>query len=162
GGAIGQWLAVHAPQRITHLILANTSAHFQPRGNWENRIRMVKEGGMAAIVDMVMQRFFSAGTLERGDPYADGIRSVLRGTDPVGYVGCCAALRDVDHREFLKRISVPTVLIVGDKDVSTPWEGHGEVLAREIPSVKIIRLPTPHLSNLERPRSFTAALLDFL
>jgi 3-oxoadipate enol-lactonase/4-carboxymuconolactone decarboxylase len=53
-------------------------------------------------------------------------------------------------------------VIAGNKDVSTPWEGHGEVLAREIPGAKSVRLPAAHISNLEKPRSFTTALLDFL
>jgi 3-oxoadipate enol-lactonase / 4-carboxymuconolactone decarboxylase len=95
--------------------------------------------------------------------YAASIKSVLLGTDPVGYIGCCAALRDVDHSEMLRQIHVPTLAIVGDRDVSTPWEGHGEILAREIPGAQIVRLPAAaHLSNIECPHSFTAALLDFL
>ena len=53
-------------------------------------------------------------------------------------------------------------MIAGNKDVSTPWEGHGEVLAREIPGAKSVRLPAAHMSNLECPRSFTVALLEFL
>ena len=162
GGAIGQWLAINAPQRITHLVLANTSPHFHPRSNWENRIRMVSEGGMAAIVEMAMQRFFSPEALARGDDYANSIRSVILGTNPVGYLGCCAALRDVDHRELLLRIKTPTLVIVGDRDVSTPWDGHGEVLAQKIPGARVVRLPAAHLSNLARPRSFTMALIEFL
>ena len=162
GGAIGQWLAINAPQRITQLILANTSPYFHPRSNWENRIRLVSEGGMATIVDMAMQRFFSSEALVRGDEHANSIRSVILGTDPVGYLGCCVALRDVDHRELLSRIKTPTLLIVGDRDVSTPWDGHGEVLAQKIPGARVVRLPAAHLSNLARPRSFTMALLEFL
>jgi 3-oxoadipate enol-lactonase/4-carboxymuconolactone decarboxylase len=46
--------------------------------------------------------------------------------------------------------------------LATPWVGHGEILAREIPGAKVVRLTAAHLSNIERPRSFTAALLDFL
>ena len=162
GGAIGQWLAISAPQRITHLVLANTSPYFHPRSNWENRIRLVSEGGMAAIVDMAMQRFFSSEALAHGDEHANSIRSVILGTDPVGYLGCCVALRDVDHRELLSRIKTPTLVIVGDRDVSTPWDGHGEVLAQKIPGARVVRLPAAHLSNLARPRSFTMALLEFL
>ncbi len=63
---------------------------------------------------------------------------------------------------MLRQIQAPTLIISGSKDVSTPWEGHGEILAREIPSAHVVHLPTAHLSNLERPRSFTTALLDFL
>jgi 3-oxoadipate enol-lactonase/4-carboxymuconolactone decarboxylase len=162
GSGVGQWLGINSPERLTHLILANTSPQFGPRSNWESRIKMVSEGGMQAIVDMAMKRFFSPETLARKDVYASAIRTVLLGTDPIGYAGCCAALRDVDNREFLRKISVPTLVIAGDRDVSTPWEGHGEILAREIPNARAVRLPAAHLSNLERPRSFTAVLVEFL
>ena len=162
GGAIGQWLAIHSADRLTALILANTSPQFGPRSNWETRIKMVSEGGMKAIVDMVMQRFFSPGTLAHGEVYASAVKSVVSGTDPTGYAGCCAALRDADSREWLRQIRVPTLVIAGDRDVSTPWDGHGEILAREISGARAVRLPAAHLSNLERPRSFTTALLEFL
>ena len=162
GGAIGQWLAIKAPDRLTAVVLANTSPQFGSRANWDARRKAVLENGMAAIVEMVMQRFFSAETLSRGDAHANSVKSLLLGTDPTGYAGCCAALRDFDSRELLGRIRTPTLLIVGDRDVSTPWERNGEILAREIPGVRVVRLPAAHLSNLERPRSFTAALLDFL
>ncbi len=161
GGAIGQWLAVNAPDRLTHLVLANTAPQFGPRANWETRMQMVREGGMAAIVGMVMPRFFSPDTLARND-YANSVKSVLLGTDPDGYAGCCAALRDVDNRELLREIRVPTLVIVGEKDVATPWQGHGELLANAIPGALTVLLPAAHLSNLERPRSFTAALINFL
>jgi 3-oxoadipate enol-lactonase/4-carboxymuconolactone decarboxylase len=162
GGAIGQWIAIHASDRLTSLVLANTSPQFGPRSNWETRIKLVREGGMAAIVDMALGRFFLPETVARGDAYASSIKSVLLGTEPEGYIGCCAALRDVDTRQSLRQIRVPTLVIAGDCDVSTPWDGHGEILAREIPDAQSVRLPAPHLSNLERPRSFSAALLGFL
>ena len=57
---------------------------------------------------------------------------------------------------------MPCLVIVGDSDPSTPWTGHGEVLARQIPNAKVVRLPGAHLSNLEQPRSYTAAVLEFL
>lgn len=161
GGAVGQWLAIHTPERLTRLVLANTSAQFGPRSNWETRMKAVSDGGMAAIVDVVMGRFFSPEVLAK-DAYAQSVKSVFLGIDPVGYLGCCAAIRDCDSRESLCKIRVPTLVIVGDRDVSTPWEGHGEVLARDIAGARAVRLPAAHLSNIERPRSFTTALLEFL
>ena len=59
GGAIGQWVSANAPERVTHLVLANTSPRFGDPVTWNSRIQSVREGGMAAIVDAVMQRFFS-------------------------------------------------------------------------------------------------------
>ncbi len=123
GGAIGQWLAIHAPERLGKLVIANSSPQFRPRENWEARIRAVQQGGMAAIVDVAMPRFFSPEFLAQSNPYAASIRSVLLGTNAAGYLGCCAALRDLDHTRDLRHA---------------------------------------HLSNVERPKSFTAALFAFL
>ena len=162
GGAVGQWIVLNFPGRITHLILANTSPRFGDASTWNSRIQSVREGGMAAIVSVVMRRFFSGKSLAGDNPYVSSTRAVFLGTDPVGYLGCCAALRDFDSRPSLQNIKVPCLVIAGDTDPSTPWTGNGEVLAQQIPDAKAVRLPTAHLSNLEQPRSFTAAMLEFL
>ena len=161
GGAIGQWVAVHAPKRVTHLVLANTSPQFV-RANWDTRIAAVVKGGMSSVVELAMQRFFSPDTLAKQNPQVASIRSVFLGTDPVGYLGCCAALRDMNHLDLLRKIKSPTLVISGERDVATPWTGHSEILAREIPGAKALHLAAAHLSNLERPHSFTTALLEFL
>lgn len=162
GGAVGQWLAINAADRVSALILANTSCQFGPAANWDTRIRLVREGGMAAIADVAMGRFFSAETLSSGAACVGSIKSVLLATDAGGYSACCAALRDFDSRKSLAQIRVPTMVITGDKDVSTPWDGHGEILAREIPGAQAIRLAAAHLSNLEAPHAFTAAIFQLL
>ena len=86
----------------------------------------------------------------------------LLGPRSVGYLRCCAALRDMNHADLLGQIKSPTLVISGERDVATPWTGHGEILAREIPGAKALHLAAAHLSNLERPHSFTTALLAFL
>jgi 3-oxoadipate enol-lactonase len=160
GGAVGQWLAINAPQRLTALVLANTSPKFGTPDIWDARRKAVQEGGMQAVVDAIMQRFFSPDKQE--STWAQSTRAVLLGADPKGYSACCAALRDADTRASLKKISVPTLVIGSEKDPSTPWEGNGSVLASDIPNAKAFRLQTAHLSNLEQPRAFNTALLDFL
>lgn len=162
GGMTGQWLGANAGDRLTALVLANTSPHVAPKSYWEERRRAVLEGGMAAIVDVAIERFFSPETLAKGNVYASSIRAVILGTDPIGYAGCCAAIRDMDQTRSLANIRVPTLVIVGERDLSTPWMGHGEILVREIPGARVVRLPAAHLSNVERPRSFTAAMYDLL
>jgi 3-oxoadipate enol-lactonase/4-carboxymuconolactone decarboxylase len=161
GGMIGQWLGANAGERLSHLVLANTSARISAEG-MEARRQEVLSGGMSAVVDGVMQRFFSAGTLANQNPRAASARRTLLGTDPTGYTGCCAAIRDMDQVGILSKIRVPTLIISSKDDLSTPWAGHGDVLAREIPGGRVILLPTAHLSNYERPRSFTTELLNFL
>lgn len=162
GGAIGQWLAINAPERIEHLILANTAPKFGTPEHWETRKRTVMEKGMKAILDLAMQRFFSAEILQRGDPQVESIKSVLLATNPTGYSGCCAALRDFDSTARLAQISARTLIIAGKHDVSTPWAGNGEILFEKIPSAKAMQLDAAHLSNLERPHSFTSAVAEFL
>jgi 3-oxoadipate enol-lactonase / 4-carboxymuconolactone decarboxylase len=162
GGAVGQWLAIHAPERLKALIVANSSPRFGTPDTWEARIRAVRQGGMSAIVDAVMERFFAPEMREQREPEVHSIRSVFLGTDPIGYLGCCAAVRDVDHRPRLHKIKVPTLVIGGDRDPSTPWAENGAMLAREIPGAKSLVLPAAHLSNLARPHSFTTAVLEFV
>jgi 3-oxoadipate enol-lactonase / 4-carboxymuconolactone decarboxylase len=160
GGAVGQWLALNAPPRVTALVLANTSPKFGTPETWNARGKAVSEGGMQAIVDAVMQRFFSPD--RQTAALAQSTRAVLLGTEPKGYAACCAALRDADTRAALSKITIPTLVIGSDKDPSTPWEAHGAILARDISGAKALRLQTAHLSNLEQPRAFTTAVLDFL
>jgi 3-oxoadipate enol-lactonase len=162
GGAVGQWLALHAPERLTSLVLANTAARFGTPEMWEARRNAVREGGMAAVVAATMQRFFTPEMLARGDPHAQATRAVFLGTDPAGFIACCAAIRDVDHTALLGRIRVPTLVIGSKSDPSTPWPENGAILAREIPGAKSVVLPGAHLSNLGQPRSFTSAMLEFL
>jgi len=162
GGMIGQWLAAHEPERVTHLVLANTSSRYPDPSLMEARRKTVLERGMAAVEDAVMQRFFTAESLSANPPAVARIRRVLLATDPAGYASCCAAVRDLDQTALLAAIRAPALIVIGDRDLSTPWQGHGEVLAGGIPHARTEHLPTAHLSNLERPRSFTAALLRFM
>jgi len=162
GGMIGQWLAAHQPHRLAALVLANTSPRFPDPSLMESRRRAVLENGMTAIVDAVMGRFFSPELRASRAPQVAAVRRIVLATNPAGYAGCCAAVRDMDQVGDLPGIRTPTLIIVGDGDVSTPWAGHGEVLAREIPHAQVARIPAAHLSNLEQPRAFTDALLSFL
>ncbi|MBA2602149.1 MAG: 3-oxoadipate enol-lactonase [Acidobacteria bacterium] len=162
GGMVGQWLAVNAPERLTHLILANTSPRLTDPAAMEARRLAVLEGGMPAIADMAMGRFFSPEVLRSNTPVVGSTRRTLLGTSAVGYAGCCAAVRDMNGDAALPRVNVPTLVIGGDRDASMPWEAHGDVLAQSITGARAVRLNAAHLSNLERPRAFSTALLEFL
>jgi 3-oxoadipate enol-lactonase / 4-carboxymuconolactone decarboxylase len=162
GGMIGLWLGVNAPDRVTHLILANTSARLTDPAGMEARRRKVVEEGMAAVAEMVMGRFFSSAVLASNNPYVGWARRTLLATDPLGYAACCAAIRDMDQTASLERIDRPTLVIGDDQDVSLPWDPHSDVLVRSIRRAVALRIPAAHLSNLQRPRTFTAAVLDFI
>jgi len=162
GGMIGQWLAAYAPGRLTHVVLANTASRYSDPSIMENRIRIVMEHGVAAIAEAVMQRFFMARNLQNNPPAVANIRRVLLATNPSGYAGCCAAVRDLNQTSILASIRTSTLIIAGEYDQSTPWKGPGETMAREIPQARVRQLPTAHLSNVEEPDLFNAALRQFL
>ncbi len=162
GGMIGQWLGAHAADRLTHLVLANTTSRFADPAPLEQRRQTVLREGMRAVVDAVLGRFFTPETLAADWPVVATVRRTLLATDPAGYAGCCAAVRDLNQTELLGRIGVPTLVIGGRRDQSTPWPANGEVIAAKVPGAKTLLLPSAHLSNIECARQFTAALEEFL
>ncbi|HMF89952.1 MAG TPA: 3-oxoadipate enol-lactonase [Candidatus Angelobacter sp.] len=160
GGAVGLCLAERHPERLAAVVLANTSPRFDAAG-LEARRQAVLANGIASVADAVLGRFFSPETLARS-AYAASVRRVLLKTDPAGYAGCCAALRDSDLRPSLHDIKTPALVIGGDRDQSTPWDAHGALLVKEIAGAQSVRIESAHLSNIEYPREFTAAVLEFL
>lgn len=162
GGLIGQWMAAHAPNRLTHLVLANTTPRIAEPDGMEQRRQTVLASGMAPIVDTAMSRFFVKALVEANPPHVASARETVRTTNPVGYAGCCAALRDADLLTLLPRIHTPTLVVSGDADDAMPWPEHGGVLQRQIQGARAVRLATAHISNLGLPRTFTRVLLEFL
>jgi 3-oxoadipate enol-lactonase/4-carboxymuconolactone decarboxylase len=162
GGMLGQWLALQAPARLIHLVLANTTVRMADPTLMELRRQTVLAEGMSAVTDAAVRRFFSPAAVAADAPAVAWARRTLLSTSAAGYAGCCAVVRDLDYTSRLDRIRTPTLVISGDADESMPWEGHGRRLSEAIPGAQVVRLPAAHISNLERPRSFTAALLDFL
>jgi 3-oxoadipate enol-lactonase / 4-carboxymuconolactone decarboxylase len=162
GGMIGQRIGARAANRLTALVLANTSSQYPDPSLMETRRRTALERGIAAVEETAMSRFFVPEMLRSNPPAVTRVRHVLQSTDPMGYAGCCAAIRDMQQTALLGEITAPSLLIVGDHDVSTPWSPHGETIAAHIHGVRVQHLPTAHLSPVERPRSFAAAVLQFL
>ena len=162
GGMIGQWLGANAAHRITHLVLANTSPRVGAPELFDSRRRAVLAGGMVAVESAVMERYFSPRVLASANPQVATSRTALLAANPLGYAGCCAAIRDMDQRALLGRIGVPALVIGGTLDAATPWEGHGDLLASAIPGARSVVLEAAHLSNVELPSAFTNALFDFL
>jgi len=162
GGFLGQWIGANAAPRVQRLILANTSPCASPASNWEARRQMALSQGMSAIADAFVGRSFHPDTVARQDPRVASLRRTVQGTSVAGYAGCCVAIRDMDQTALLKSITAPTLVVGSDQDVPLPWQGHSDVLMREIPNARAAKLPTGHLSNIDAPDLFTAAVLEFL
>jgi 3-oxoadipate enol-lactonase len=161
GGMVGQWLGTNAPERLNKLVLANTAAYMGPPESWEGRIATVASKGMAAITEAVVERWFTPGFRQKEPAAVDRIRTMLLATDPAGYAGCCAAIRDMDQRGTISTITTPTLVIGGTDDPATPPALAEEIVAR-IVGATLTLLPAAHLSNVEQPARFTEAVLGFL
>ena len=159
GGLTGQWLGVHAPERIVGLVLADTSAHFPPVEMWDERITMVGESGMTPLADLTLERFFTRRFHQAHPATIEVFRHVFENMDPAGYVGCCEALKAADMREELLKITAPTLVISGEHDPSTPPE-RGEFIVGEISGAEHVLLDAAHISNVEQPAAFAQALID--
>jgi len=161
GGAIGQWLAINAPDGLTALILANTSPQFGPLAYWDTRRTTLLANGMASIVDLAMQRFFSSEAQGR-DVLVGAATSVLSGTNPAGYAGCCSALRDVDHRGQLGRIQTPTLVIAGRLDGAVVPKGLQE-LTQRLPNATFVEYDrSGHFVYLDEPDRFVRDVTSFI
>ncbi len=160
GGMVGLWLAIHAPERLSRAVFANTAAKLGPRSFWDERISLVMSRGMEAIADIVLTRWFTAGFSAENLDLIAKIRAMLLSTAPEGYAGCCAAIRDMDFLPGLSQIRLPALVIVGEADPATPPQ-FGQQIANAIPRARLMTLPAAHMSNIESPAAFTAALFDF-
>jgi 3-oxoadipate enol-lactonase len=161
GGMIGQWLGSHVPERLAGLILANTAAYMGPPSGWQARIATVREHGMAALTEAVLQRWFTPDFIAKSPQAVAPVRAMLLACDPAGYIGCCSAIRDMDQRLTARVIAVPTLLISGARDPATP-PADAALLNAAIEGSRIVSLEAAHLSNIEQAEEFTEAVMAFV
>jgi 3-oxoadipate enol-lactonase len=162
GGMVGMWLASEAPERVERLVLCCTSALLGPRELWDERIRVATGQGMDALVEGVIVRWFTPEFFSSNPEAVEKAARMLRETNPEGYAGCCAAIRDMDLRSRLFAITAPTLVISGSEDPATPPE-HGELIRDSIPGADFEVVPdASHLANIERPEVVTRAILEHL
>jgi len=160
GGMIGMWLGAHAGERLERLVVSNTSPRMSATA-WSERMAKVRAGGIAAIADAVLQRWFTARYLARADETFASARAAFLAVDPVGYIGCCAAIRDMDLTPDLASIRTPTLVTTGTHDIAAPKET-GAAIAAAIPGARCVELPVAHLPPPEAPGLFAHAVLEFL
>jgi 3-oxoadipate enol-lactonase len=161
GGMTGIHLAKRHPPRFSRLALCNTAAWMPPPDMWDGRIKSVTEGGMEAVVQAVVERWFTPKFRQENPDEVNRIRAQILSTPPVGYIGCCAALRDMDERDKIGLIEAPALVVIGAHDPATTPE-RGQYIVERIPSVQKAVLDTAHLSNVERPEDFNRVVIGFL
>lgn len=161
GGMVGMWLGVHAPQRLTRLALCNTSPKMPVPENFRKRAATVREGGMAAVADMVVGIWFTGPFIAAEPETVAAVREGILATPAEGYAACCEAIAAMDQEETIRSIGVPTLVVVGSADTSTPPE-RGQLIHERIAGSRLETLNAAHLSNIEQREAFNRSVLGFL
>lgn len=163
GGATGMGLVQRHAGRFDRLVICDTPGQSTPAtaAQWEERIASAQKGGMRAQLESTIARWFPPETLKANPPHLDKLRRMILATPVNGFVGCSAALADHDFRPGMKSVKNPILYMCGEKD------GHNAAVMRqmkqELPAAGYVELPgAGHISNMDQPARFTAALTEFL
>ncbi len=164
GGMVGQGLAIRHPELVSKLVLANTAAKY-PEASlaaWAQRIAAVQAGGLGAIADTVMERYFHAEfRAAEKDAVAEARKALLR-TAPAGYVAACHAVAGVNWLGQLAQIKCPTLILAGALDIGAPV-ALSQAMAEQIQGSRLVVMPkASHLSVLEQPLDFSREVSAFL
>jgi 3-oxoadipate enol-lactonase len=159
GGLIAQGLAVARPDLVRALCLSNTGARIATAEVWEARFAAVREGGLEAIVDATMERWFPPGFRSR--PEASAWRTMFLRQTPDAFLGCGKAISETDFTESTARLGVPVLGIGATHDGSTP----AELLRATVASVAGGRFHliegAGHLPCIDAPDEYARVLSAF-
>lgn len=162
GGMTAQAFAARRPERVDSLVLMATAAHLPPPEMWLERAATVRAQGMAAIVDAVLSRWFTASFADRVPAALRPVRDRFLAIHPEGYAACCEAIAAMDLREVIGSIGAPTLIIAGAEDPATPVALVEEIRSR-LPDAELLVLPrAAHLLAVERADVVGASLKAFL
>lgn len=162
GGMVGQMLATRHGERLSALVLTATAAHVPPAEVWDDRIAAVRDGGMAAVADATIDRWFTKSGQVRLASQVARVRDTVLQTPAAGFCACCAAIRDMDQRESVRAIRLPTLIVVGEHDPGTPVSA-AELIHRKIDGSELVVLSDcAHFAHVEQVDAFNQRCLSFL
>lgn len=160
GGLIAQGLAVKRLDLVRGIVLSNTAARIATPGIWADRIKAVREGGLAAVAQPTLERWFARSFCDT--PPAQALLARFLTTDPEGWCGGAAAIAGADFREVTPGLRLPCLAIAGAHDGSTPPDLVRE-LAAMIPGSRFALLrQAGHLPMVDAPADWAAEVADFL
>lgn len=161
GGLIGIFLGTNVANRFHKIVLCSTAAKIGTSDVWTTRIQTVQTGGMKAVADAVLGRWFTAGFPAKSSAEVRRVRAMLESTSPEGYIASCAAVRDSDQRDTVGNIRLPSLVVVGSEDPGTPPR-QAHFLQKTIPGAQLVELLGSHLCNIESKDQFNQQVLRFL
>jgi 3-oxoadipate enol-lactonase len=161
GGLTAMWLGIHAPDRVSGLVLANTAANFPPETMWRDRATTARSSGVASFVQPSLERWVTSEYRGKHESRVADLAAMIARTSSAGYAGCCEVLATTNLLPDLSRISCPVRVIAGRQDPSTPPARAEEIVAA-IPQADLVTLDAAHISCVEAPDAFAGYVRDFL
>lgn len=163
GSMIAQRLAVDHPTVIRSAVLAN-GACWTPdevRQAWQGRIDDARSGGMAALREAMLRRWFTPEFLTRNPEERAKIGGMIEATPITGFVEAAEAIGALDNRSDLARIACPTLVVAGSRDAAAPVAAV-QPIAEAISGARYLELAAPHLAHVEEADVFTREIGAFL
>ena len=164
GGFVALQMAIRHPGIAVKLVLADCGAAFSEPGReaFRNMAAASQAKGLAAITDVAMRRLFAPEFQSAHPDLMSDRREAFLKTDPEVFRDACAALAELDLRPELSKVKVPVLVLVGEHDEATPPPMSHE-LAAGLPQARLLVIPgCAHVPQLQAPKSFLAAIGDFL
>lgn len=166
GGYIAMAVALRAPKRVSHLILADTKMTAdtdEVRAARDATRALVEREGPAAVATTMLPRLIGEQTTREQPDLQDALRHIIEMNRTAPIVGGLTALKHrPDRTEALRTVTARTLVICGAEDVMTPI-ADSEAIARTIPGAELVVIPgAGHMSNMEQPAAFNAAIARFL
>lgn len=162
GGIIVQGLWRKRPDLVKKLVLCATAPKIGDDTSWNTRIAAVEKGGLASLVEGVMQRWFTPQFHEERPEDLAGYSLMLSRQSAKAYTATCAAIRDNDFTDSLAGITVPTLCVVGDQDGATPPD-LVKAMADRIPGARFeVIKEAGHIPCVEQPEALAALIRSFL
>lgn len=161
GGLTALEMALAAPERVTALVLADTSAG--GRGDGAARLAGARDGMARLGLDGFAHEFAATRLHPATDAaVVSAYAADARRTLPDGFMEALGSLVVQDFRERLDTIRCPTLVLVGDRDAGTPLP-MAEILRDGIPGARLAVIPDAgHFSVLDQPAVFDGLVKDFL
>ena len=164
GGMTGLGFALKAPERFKTLTVCDARADAPAafRDGWDDRIAIVLEKGIEPLVEPTIERWFTDAFRKTGAQVLDKVRAMIRETSVEGYIGCGRAIQNLGYLPRLGEIGLPTLFVAGAQDQATPPDAM-RAMHEAVPGSGYALIdPAGHLSNLENPDPFMAAVGGFL
>ena len=161
---LAQKYAAKYGNRLHALVLCGPLTELPAAGKeaFLKRAETVLADGMPAIADAVLAGALTPATREANPALTGMCREMLMANDPASYAAQCHALINGSAAADQPLITSPTLVLVGDQDAVTPLSMARAIVAN-VRGAKLHVVPaTAHLTMLERPEIFNAALIQFL